>query len=351
MTDPFQYRDANGNLRLDELLGEEYVRHYTRILSSSSEEFSATQLSMAVQAPPAGDPGGAYSWREPRRGVLTSDGWLLSPEGTAERWASSVTDLAVQPGICWDVCGYYRLLRVHWRADARELRVAYLEVNPDDSSEPVRYAYMQLRDPVIRRAYDMTPLGGLFMGDRDVRAMIERRAAVEAARRNAEAGIAGEDFEPEARHKEVLRDWGFEKASAEEATSRLAGGGFRQGTASDELGSTLASWERNWGWYRMTDPYDDDPWEGVPGRELAALLERWQAMIARALSARRRRVEFAVGIWPGNEPKAWRDSNEPCIVFLVGQGHPTQQRANEAVRGFLAASDTRQRPKSRQESY
>lgn len=337
---PFRYRNPDGTLRLDELLGEESVRHYTRILASSSEEFSAMQLAMAVEAPPA-DGQGAYSWREPRRGVITSDGWLLSPEGAQDRRASSCTILAVQPGFCWDVCGYYRRLRVHWRADARELRVAYLEVNPADASEPVRYAYMQLRDPVIRRAYDMMPLGGLFMGDRDVRSMIERQAAFEAARRNAEARAAGEEeFDAQERQAQVLRDWGFEKTAAEEANERL-GGGFRHGSASDELGSSLASWERNWGWYRMTDPYDEDPWEGTSDSVLAILLEAWQAMIAGALTAAGERAEFAVGIWAGRGPRAWRDSNESCIVFFAGTSHPTQLMANEAVRGYLATGNDR----------
>lgn len=346
MPEPFRYRNPDGTLRLDELLGEEYVRHYARILSSSSQEFAAMQLSMAVQAPEEGGHA-AYSWREPRRGVLTDDGWLLSPEGAGDRRASSCTELAVQPQVCWDVCGYYRRLGVGWRAAKREIAQAQLRIDPGRDDGQVSYAVAQLLDPVIRRAYDLMPLGGLFMGDRDVREMIERAAAREAARRNAAVHAADPEAYADAMEAatdqgEVLREWGFDKdgVSEEDARERL-GEAFRQGRSPDELGSTLASWELNWGWYRMTDPYDEDPWEGTGPGALAVLLERWQAMIARAFSALGEHAEFAVGIWAGRATKNWRDSNESCIVFFIGTGQPTQQAASEAVKGYLATGNHR----------
>jgi hypothetical protein len=346
MPDPFAYRNADGTLRLDELLGERYVRHYTRILSSSSQEFAAMQLSMAVEAPPEGERG-AYSWREPRRGVLTDDGWLLSPEGASDRRASSCTDLAVQPMACWDVCGYYRRIGVSWRATKKEIAQAQLKIDPGRDDEQVSYAVSQLLDPVIRRAYDLVPLGGLFMGDRDVREMIERAAARAASARNAAAHAAdpegyAESMETATDQGRILREWGFDKdgVSAEEARERL-GEAFRRGSSSDELGSTLSSWDVNWGWYRMTDPYDEDPWDGARPGAVAEALEQWQAMIARAFSGLGRHAEFAVGIWTGHEPKNWRDSNESCIVFFIGTGQPTQQAARKAVEGYLATGNHR----------
>ena len=346
MPDPFGYRNPDGTLRLDELLGERCVRHYTRILSGSSDQFAAMQLSMAAQAPEAAA-GQDAPWREPRRGVITDDGWLLSPEGARDRRASSCTELAVQPMACWDVCGYYRRLGVGWRATKKEIAQAQLRIDPGRNDGRVSYAVAQLLDPVIRRAYDLMPLGGLFMGDREVRETIERAAAREAAARNAAAYAADPEAYAEAMEAatdqgEVLREWGFDKGgvSAEEARERL-GEAFRHGSSPDELGSTLGSWEVNWGWYRMTDPYDEDPWDGTPASALAALLERWQAKIARAFSALGEHAEFAVGTWPGRAPKNWRDSNEGCMVFFIGTGQQTQQAASEAVKGYLATGNHR----------
>lgn len=324
MGDPYQFRNPDGTLRLDELLGERAVRHYTAILGSSSSEFAAMQLTMGDMAPEAGHHA-QPAWRE------DAGGWTLIREGAFQVTASSCQDVATWT--CWDVCGYYGRLGIRWhagvwRTTSQELRVAYLEVNTADKSEPIRYALMQLRDQVIRRAYDMMPFGGLFLGDRTVREMIERAAAREAARQAGAAHAAGE--EPPGQER-VLRDWGFQKegVSAEEARERLSQ--FRQGEADDELGSSIGRWERSWGWYRLCLT-GEPSWAG----DAASRLEQWQAMVAGALGRRGIRMEFAVGAWPGSKPRTWRNGNESCIIFLMGNGRPTPEMADEAVRGYVA---------------
>lgn len=346
MTDPYRYRDANGNLLLDELLGPEHVRHYTRILSSSSADFREQQLAMERSlleetAPP--DAPGQEPWQPQPRGMMTPDGWLIAPEGSSQREASACTALAMMPQISWDVCGYYRRLGLPWpyvQVTVKQIRLAYLSADPRQEDGEMFYAMSQLVDPFIRRAYDLMPPGGLFMGDRGVRARIDQAAAREASRRNAAAAAAGEDYDEQEQTAGVLKEWGFERvdAGSDEARERLASP-FRRGRAGDELGSSLSLWETDWGWFRMSDPYDD-PWDEHPDwalllRSAPEVLETWQASVAAALDSCGLRIRFSVGIWPGNGVKVWRDGNKSCI-FFIGRGQHTQSMANEAARGVKA---------------
>jgi hypothetical protein len=338
MTEPFHYRNADGSLRLDELLGERCVRHYTRILSSSNEQFAAMQLAMAP-AEAEDVPDTWMPWQEPLQGVRTPEGWVVAPRGAAEREASSCQELAPLPAFVWDVCGYYRRLGVPWRATRTQIRLAYLAKDPMSRSEPLHYAMTQLLDPLIRRAYDLMPLGGLFMGDREVRELIERQAAMAASARNAEAFFDDEHVSQD----DVLKEWGFEKGLSEEEARERLDGGFRHGRGSDELGSSLSDWETSWGWYWMSDP--DDCWTGEPCEDIA-LLETWQAMVASALTAAGVRTRFAVGIWHGNGARSWRDGNKGCI-FFIGRGRCTQREATEAVRAYIVKENTRATRESR----
>jgi hypothetical protein len=328
MAEPFAFRDAQGNLRLDEALGERYVRHYTRILESSGEEFRAMQLQAIVQPPPPEDPGRHWDgWQEPRGPLV--DGYELTRAGTGPEACSSSQALALLPEICWDVCGYYRRLGFspgQFRVvTPRQLRLRYLELDPRQENERLFYALAQLLDPVIRRAYDRMPLGGLFLGDRDVRELIERQAAMEASRRNAAdpQGAAADQGV-------VLKEWGFDKAaSAAEARERLRGQQEPPGDPGSALGSTLSGWDRRWSYFRLADPW------APPEEPDVQVLETWQALLCGALSDRGITGRFAVGFWPGHAPKMWRDSNN-CCIFFIGKEQPAQDTANEAIRGYLA---------------
>jgi hypothetical protein len=325
VTEPFQYRDADGHIRLDELLGERYVRHYTGILNSSSEKFAAMQLGMMTAEPEAEETVPWAAW-DPRDRPAPP-GWQMRAEGQGPDQASSCQALAVLPEVVWDVCGYYRRLGVPWDATTRQLRLAYLGKDPQQRDEKLHYALMQLLDPVIRRAYDLMPLGGLFMGDRDVQEMLEKAAAMEASRRNAE------DPWDEHDQGEVLKEWGFEKGvTPEEARERLRGDAHAEtplGSEAGTLGATLPMWDRHWTWFRLSDP------QGIMDTPDPRELEAWQAMLCQAFTEAGAAVRFAVGIWPGHAPKIWRDSKECCIVFL-GNEQPTQDMARDAARGFLA---------------
>jgi hypothetical protein len=326
MTDPFRYRDENGDLRLDELLGERYVRHYVRVLESSSDEFRAMQLAAAVDAPPQ-DAGTAWSaWQEPDPQGRMVDGRFLLREGTGPDDATSTQVLARYPEIIWDVCGYYRRLGFDWRefrrARAKQIRMRYLALDPRQEDEPLFYAATQLLDPLIRRAYDAQPLGGLFLGDRDVRVRLEELAAREASRLTAEARRWDPDGTDEpVRQEDILRGWGMNKdASPEDARERLA---------ASALGATLeGSWERAWSYYVLAEP-------GERAEAPEGLLEAWQQLVCAALSEAGATVRFAVGYRPGlARPLSWRDSNE-CCIFFTGDGLPDREQAAQAVREFL----------------
>jgi hypothetical protein len=293
----------SGDLRLDEVLGARCVLHYTRVLSSASREFAEAQSAMAEPAAWTAEPGER----------ITDDGWSVAREGGPVFLASSCQELV--PWTVRDVRGYYRRLGVPTRATTRELRLAYLALDPMARDEGLRYALLQLLDPATRRAYDLTPEGGLFL-DRDNREGIERAAALRAAALRARAWLAGRRVT--VTQEQVLQEWGFMHVPASPPGPQEPPP--RQG------------WE--WGWYSMRDPQGASSW---PGR---GELSRWQGMIAAELSSRGVFMRFAVGAWPGDGPRVWRDSNEGCIVFMTGAGRATSEMARYAVSTVIARKVT-----------
>ena len=306
---PFEFRDENGNLILDQILGQEGVLHYTRILTSASPEFAEQQRRMAELPGPAWDASTApvSPWRAERL-----DDGLTRMRSYLPAVASSCTDLEELPSYCWDVCGYYRRLGVHWKATLRELRVAYNTVDPRQTDARVMYAFNQLRNPQIRRLYDLMPLGGVFLLDEEVNAAIKRSAAREAARR-AQGG------EGRGAWSDVAAEWGFDHVAPEEGQERAV-------AASLPPALRPRSWGSSWGWYALVRPGTD--WAEMPDEQD---MGDWQTMIAGALARRGIRIRFAVGAHDEAESLlVLRDSNEACI-FITGKGI-SPEKANEAVR-------------------
>lgn len=88
--------------------------------------------------------------------------------------ATASTCLDLVPRVVWiaDVNGYYRDLGVDPRASRGEIARAYFERGRDDAH--LTYVVKQLLDPAVRRAYDATPLGEIFVDD-EVIARLKRR--------------------------------------------------------------------------------------------------------------------------------------------------------------------------------
>jgi hypothetical protein len=122
-----------------------------------------------------------------------TDSPMLWGNGPAE--CSSCTDLSVVPGVIWDVNGYYRSLGADPRADRKALRLAY-QAKDGQASARLTYVMGQLLNPEIRRAYDLMPLGSIFMDDY-VREEINRFAKARAAERAADLSAKGWDVTDE----------------------------------------------------------------------------------------------------------------------------------------------------------
>lgn len=292
MARPFAYRDPDGDIDLDRALGPHLV-HYVGVMVSGAADIRPGAL-------------------RPEHAV-SLDGTLVRFSHGQPAQASSCGTVAVQPSFSWDVCAYYLLLGVRWRATRGEIRRAYVarcaRAGGQVQEELLTYVTAQLSDPAVRRAYDMTPLGGVFLRDREVAAAIRRKASAEAGRRMSE----GEDITAD----EVMSEMGFQAAPP----------GHEQEEAGEPAERPAqprtSRWALQWGYYAVAGP------QGVQQPD-EAVLEAWQGMVAAALRERGVTAGFAVAQGPGESPMVLRDINEGCIVFVTGEG-ASPQKAQEAV--------------------
>ncbi len=104
-------------------------------------------------------------------------------DGQGPLECSSCTALQPILTVIWDANGYYRELGVDPRCSRRDLQRAYTRLRGWESLR-LTYVFRQLRDPVIRRAYDATPLGRPFI-DEYVSESLKRAAHQESGRRTA----------------------------------------------------------------------------------------------------------------------------------------------------------------------
>lgn len=301
MSRPFGFRGPDGDIDLDRAIGSA-MGHYVALMVSGAQGTFIQPLAADADDEESG------------HGPVMRQGF-----GRPVRASASGT-VARQPGWVWDVCGYYLALGVHWSATRSEIRRAYLRAcqreGGQEQDEHLTYVVSQLSDERIRRAYDMTPLGGIFTWDRDIEAMIKRVAAAEAGRRTAE----GE----EATAGDVMEEMGFRKQEAapddpEEAEARAT-----------EAASTAARsrWSLQWGYYVLPGRYG-----AIQADE--ALLEAWQGMVAAALRERGISLPFAVGQGRTGSPSVLRNINEPCI-FVVTKDGASPERAKSAVEKGIA---------------
>jgi hypothetical protein len=293
VTRPFAYRDPDGDIDLDRALGQHLV-HYVGVMVSG-----AADIRPEAFRPEAGAP---------------LEGTLVRFAYGRPAQASSCGTLAVQPEFSWDVCAYYLILGVSWRATRGEIRRAYVArcARPDGQVQEERLTYVtaQLSYPEVRRAYDMTPLGGVFLRDREVAAAIRRKAAAEAGRRMSE----GEDITAD----EVMSEMGFQ------AVPRGQGREDGEEPAGRPAQPRTSRWAVQWGHYAVAGP------QGIQ-RPDAAVLEAWQGMVAAALRERGVTAGFAVAQGYGDSPMVLRDINESCIVFVTGE-RASPEKAQEAVK-------------------
>jgi len=308
---------SRGDLDLGELLGPD-VTHYRDVLEGKA-------------------PARPAHIGEERRGIpAAAPGQQLVVAGPSiERFgeelpalASSCTDLALDPEVCWDVCGYYLLLGVSWTATRRELLEAYTAAGGPDS-ERLTYVLKQLlrEGGALRRRYDRAPLGDLFREDRDVETYLLRLAIKVAGKR----GVSQE---------EVLQGWGLayqKRVRADEGLEGPQERGIRFDTdaQADASDPAIASawWVEDWGWYGL------NLWQ-VPARA-GEILAEWQRLLVAEFSSRGMLVRFAVGLGPVTESVSSQTlhigPNGSAIFFISTTEQPKPAMAIEAANGYRTA--------------
>ena len=306
-------------LDLGETLGEQ-APHYRAALAGQDLTVPVTRQSIAPPAP--GD------WVTPEPGQLWDAGPLQIERFSAELpdVASSCTDLAVCPEICWDVCGYYRDLGVHWRATRWELLIAYNR-RAGQRSPRLTYVLKQLlrEGGAVRRRYDAMALGQLFLEDRDTELMLIRAADRAARKRDASA-------------EDVLAEWGLNSYRKDqppgepEAPAETA---LQAGDNDTVMATGNDWWLGDWGWYGV------NIWQ-IPARAGETLAE-WQRLLAAAFADAGMTVRFAVGLDPSLPAcltRTWPNGPNGSAIFFTGTEHPIPAMAAEAVREYTKLNVT-----------
>jgi hypothetical protein len=259
--------------------------------------------------------------------IKTRDG-LLIPHGGGPDTCSSSQVLALTPEICWDACGYYRRLGLHWKATRKQIRDALAKSRAliGSGDAHLTYAASQLLNQEIRREYDRLPLGKMFLKDKDVVARL-KKAAQDAASAMAARGFP--DMTPE----DVLGNWGFSVGQP--------GGPGGEGEESPAPAAPLPSparafsarWSAQWTWYSDPDlrfVMTADAVGGVPLYRLREL-EHWQHALVSEFARRGMKARFAVGLCTAETFVIRRAPDPGIIVILLGEGEPTPELAADAV--------------------
>lgn len=309
---------SRGDLDLGELLGPD-VTHYRDALAGKTP---ARPDDYGVR-----DPGAALVIDDERtRHTVYVRTVERFGEGLPDL-ASSCTDLALDPEICWDVCGYYLLLGVSWTAGRRELLAAYTARGGPDSKRLTYVLKQLLRDGgALRRRYNRAPLGELFKEDRDVELYLLRLAI----RVGQARGASQED---------MLREWGLgyqPRVRADEALEGSRDKGIKIGT--DAMADTRDPitdyewWLEDWGWYGL------NLWH-VPVRA-GEILAEWQRLLAAEFSGRGMRVRFAVGLGSMTDESSGHTLHigpNGSAIFFIHTEQPKPDMAIEAADGYRTA--------------
>jgi hypothetical protein len=319
---------------LEDVIDAADLDHYDRILRPASH----VHRERRVVPPPSSD----WSWsatvdspssssRPPgRRALSSAEPEDLSPARRGGRAETVSSDTRLEPypsSWCWDVCGYYRILGVRWRATRLELRHAYQELD-GHRSRLRTYAMKQLMDPDLRREYDALPLGTVWLKDRYVQEFIKKRAADEARARGAgrrRGWGSWADPTPE----DILGEWGFGLDRETEPDDGDLHPPPRRPALSQSGLSLGASWWSQWSYYVI----------GSPPVIRVSLLERWQALLLRELGRHGIRISFAVGAAEKTSKDGFLVMRAPwtssLIIFLAEDDLTSAMAAKAVVRAMI----------------
>jgi hypothetical protein len=257
---------------------------------------------------------------EPAEGLDAGDG-LYFGDPVQLGWGpplwSSSTVLALRNEVCHDVNGYYREMGVHWRCTRRELTQAYELLNGPNSAR-LTYIFKQLRDPLIREAYDRSPLGVPFLDDYTEQ-WIKRRATMEAA---ARTGRTGEAVSPQ----DVLDEWGLTTVD-DVPTSADA--------PLDTVGPTVEDLPQE----AAPDPwgYASYAWKTTSFLRDEERLRAWQTALGRAAAVRSIHSPLAIGSTSVSVPPFTlvEVGGEWVILFSEAE-EPSEELAGKALDQLLS---------------
>lgn len=256
----------------------------------------------------------------PRPAPTTRDTRGADPErprrvGDGPAEASTCLALLSSPVVCWDVNGYYRDLGVHWKATRKQLRDAYV-ARGGPNSERLTYVFKQLLDVAVRREYDRTPLGEVFL-DAYVSERVRRQACLRAAAKRARGEVADEEQE--------LSDLGYviedeEPEGARDEPSQVVDD--RDEEVQSPPGRTQP-WRYSHYLWRSAETDTDR-------------LREWQGLLVGALGRRGENIRIAVG-YCGRMAHPWVVGTVGfrTVVFLNDREQPTAEMA-EAVADRVA---------------
>jgi hypothetical protein len=212
---------------------------------------------------------------------------------------STCLDLAVPYRLVYDTNRYYADLGVPVDATRRQIREAYQRLRGHRSAR-LTYIVTQLLDPDVRRRYDATPCGSVFVDD-EVEGWI-RQVRVQESSRLRSQGRVEEAEVLEAEPLDVVVDT-EEEMEQDEAQQPFE-----------------AVWP--WAFYLWGSECQD--------RER---LREWQELLISALGSRKENLQLAIGFSGGMaHPWGVRMVGYRIVVFLDQDEQPAEAHAQAASR-------------------
>ena len=214
---------------------------------------------------------------------------------------STSLTLALTPDWIADVNGYYRDLGVSPRASKGDIARAYFERGRDDAH--LTFVVKQLLNPEVRRAYDLTPMGHVFL-DEEVAARL-RDEIIRRSPRTPLVSEGGDMLVPSPRER-ILSDL----PGVVDKTSYSSNDGPR--TTSDAWGYSYFVWDA----HRVDEE----------------VLRRWQEDLTVSLGSAGHRMEIAVGVVGGAHPDVEvRQVEGSLAVFLHENCIVTRSLVDRAI--------------------
>lgn len=228
--------------------------------------------------------------------------------GSGPECFSTSTEIEVWPSIVYDANAYYATLGVTHRATRTELRQAYLARGGQKKSR-MTYILKQLLDPQVRRKYDATPLGSLFLDDYVVH-QVQKVMAQQASEQAAFGQESLLDFDDFIRHTALSE----------------------QNRNQPQLTSPQQQWQ--YSYYLKGSGSFRGRYRQFEGQH-REVLRNWQTMLVTAFASRRLRVEMGVGLSASDQGVYVTRVGYRLVAFINIDESPTEALASAVASMIL----------------